>query len=608
MVNKGKIPMAQASAIGSQEEKNELQSSIKDDFVSANTNKPQLLRKITWASSFIGKENGIYKYKTKDDTPIETWLFSPLYVVAFTCDANGKNWGVLLHIKSPDNNWHEVAIPSSTINGYGSSYREIIFGLGLRIAPNAYKDLHTYITTANPNVILQSVSKVGWHGKTYVLPNEVFGEDDCKIILQTNTTENHFRTRGSLNEWQNNIGRLCIGNSRLTLAACASLAAPLLYPLGLEGGGIHFVGHSSIGKSVTLLVAGSIAGGGGVNGFLRRWRATDNAIESIATAHNDAVLCLDEINQVSAKVASEVSYMLANGQGKSRANKDGIILPTHKWQLIFLSNGELSLEQKLLEDNRRHMAGQAVRVLDIPADAQLGYGVFENLHNFSSGKCLAEHLQTASQKYYGTPFRAFLRCFTQNITSLSCKAKSIMQNYELNLCQNTNDGQINRAAKRFALLAAAGELASQLNVFPWPSGIAYEAANRCFNDWVRFRGGLGPHEVRTTISRIRSFIAANRTSRFEPWAKDSPPKAVHDSVGFWRETGNELEFMFMPDAFKKEVCLGYVPDNVAKMLDSMGFLRKDNSGKSLKKTHTPPRLGKSVRMYTISGDILNSDD
>ena len=43
-------------------------------------------------------------------------------------------------------------------------------------------------------------------------------------------------------------------------------------------------------------MSGSVWGGGGINGFVRSWRATDNAIEGIALAHNDTFLPLDEIN------------------------------------------------------------------------------------------------------------------------------------------------------------------------------------------------------------------------------------------------------------------------------------------------------------------------
>ena len=65
--------------------------------------------------------------------------------------------------------------------------------------------------------------------------------------------------------------------------------------------------------------------------------------------------------------------------------------------------------------------------------------------------------------------------------------------------------------------------------------------------------------------------------------------------------------MFTQDAFQLEVCQGANPDSVANILATAGFLKKDPQG-NYKKTHTPPRLGKSIRLYTVSGNILNADD
>jgi hypothetical protein len=41
-----------------------------------------------------------------------------------------------------------------------------------------------------------------------------------------------------------------------------------------EGGGVHFKGASSTGKSTALHVAGSVWGGGDTNGYIRSWRST----------------------------------------------------------------------------------------------------------------------------------------------------------------------------------------------------------------------------------------------------------------------------------------------------------------------------------------------
>ena len=71
------------------------------------------------------------------------------------------------------------------------------------------------------------------------------------------------------------------------------------------------------------------------------WRATDNGLENIAVLHNDNVLILDEMGQVNGRVLAECAYMLANGQGKGRSNREGGIRRSQNWRLLFLSSGEL---------------------------------------------------------------------------------------------------------------------------------------------------------------------------------------------------------------------------------------------------------------------------
>src|SRR5205814_2019805 len=127
--------------------------------------------------------------------------------------------------------------------------------------------------------------------------------------------------------------------------------------------GFHLVGGSSIGKTTALLVAGSVCGGGGIGGYLRSWRATSNGLEGVAAAHCDSLLCLDEMGQVNSHEAGASAYMLANGVGKARANRNGESKPASEWRTIFLSTGELSLADKIIEDgrNRQVAAGQQVR-------------------------------------------------------------------------------------------------------------------------------------------------------------------------------------------------------------------------------------------------------
>ena len=193
---------------------------------------------------------------------------------------------------------------------------------------------------------MRCVERTGWHEGTFVFPDETIGETSGeRVLLQTENSRRHvYQQAGTLADWQREVAALCVGNSRLIFAVSSAFASILLYLTGEENGGFHFQGSSSIGKSTLLRVASSVFGGGD---YMQSWRATANGLEAVAAQHNDSLLCLDELKQVDAKEAGEIAYMLANGSGKGRADRAGFARARQTWRLLFLSNGELSLEEHL---------------------------------------------------------------------------------------------------------------------------------------------------------------------------------------------------------------------------------------------------------------------
>ncbi len=357
-----------------------------------------------------------------------------------------------------------------------------------------------------------------------------------RIIYQSTTAEKHaYNLRGSLEEWQRQIGAPCIGNSRLTFAVSAAFAAPCLYLVGAESGGLHFVGPSSLGKTTAARVAGSACGGSDEPlGFLRTWRATANGLEAVAALHCDCLLVLDEISEVTPREATACAYMLSNGSGKSRARRDGSARAPFTWRLLFLSTGEVTLADKVREDSRqRATAGQQVRVLDIPADTGK-FGLFEDLHGAANGQVFADRLRDASRQFYGTPIRAYLAELTARRAEVTDKLRAYMKRF-LNECvPSGSHPQVRRAAARFALVAAAGELASALEVTGWPKDAAGEAAETCFTAYLGMRGHVGAVEVEAGIEQVRKFLQLHGAARFagETGDADAQGRTVVSRAGF----------------------------------------------------------------------------
>jgi putative DNA primase/helicase len=293
-------------------------------------------------------------------------------VVAETRDADGTSWGVLLEWRDHDDRPHRFALPRSTLAGDGSEARRSLMDGGFYISPSqtARGLFNSFLLQVKSPSRARATERVGWHGNAFVLPDHCFGNDERDALLLQNVTahQHSFRQSGTLESWQNSVARYAIGNSRLVLALSAAFAGPLVGPCSAEGGGLHFKGASSTGKSTALHVAGSAWGGGDdANGYVRSWRATANGLEGVALGHTDTLLCLDELSQLASKDAGEAAYMLANGAGKSRSSRDGSARKAAKWRVLFLSSGEIGLADKVGEDGRSKSELSTWRQMRAPA-------------------------------------------------------------------------------------------------------------------------------------------------------------------------------------------------------------------------------------------------
>ena len=76
----------------------------------------------------------------------------------------------------------------------------------------------------------------GWHGKSFVLPDEAYspdGPDRNAIQINYNPTVKlgAFRRSGTLDQWKKHVAKTCAHSSRARLAVAAVFAAPNLRPL-----------------------------------------------------------------------------------------------------------------------------------------------------------------------------------------------------------------------------------------------------------------------------------------------------------------------------------------------------------------------------------------
>jgi uncharacterized protein (DUF927 family)/phage/plasmid primase-like uncharacterized protein len=549
-----------------------------------------------------GIKNGLYYYSEDINGDITNVYVSSYikhvgYANTPTEKQEGDGWYLYLKIQDADGKVREGFALKSLLAGNGEKLREYLLEhYAVRIDDERL--LKKYLMESHSNERIWITPKTGWHDENnvYIFPNgQTIGEIKnslySEIKLQLEQKSSHGK-KGTLRDWQQYIAYYCIGNSRLVFAVSASFGSCLLSLLGLEARGFHNRGKSSIGKSICLFVGGSVYGG---EGFVKNWSMTEVGIELTAQTYNDCFLPIDEIGQANADKIGNIVYMLGNGQGKGRGKANVTMRDTLTFRLIFMSSGETSLNDHMKTKNKQSTAGMEVRIIDIPADAGKGMGIFENIYQFSNlsddlkKNCsqFAKTIMSSSQNYYGTAGNEFISSLIKHKDGLKERFRKYVEYFTNTYIPKGSDGQVYRVAESFALVGFAGELATEWNITEWPKGEATRATVSCFNAYIENRGGTGSIEKERILEAVRGFIGLHGKSRFQQWSGENK-YFIQNRIGFVKNgTDNQIEsYYILKDTFS-EVCKGFDANLVLNVLRDEEILVLSSQGYKLRSERLP---------------------
>lgn len=270
---------------------------------------------------------------------------------------------------------------------------------------------------------------------------------------------------------------------------------------------------------------------------------------------------------------------------------------------------------------------------DVPADAGAGLGAFEQLHGFLSGAAFSKHLTQEALKNHGAAGHAFIAWACQHAQDLPRKLRERMSAIGAQLAPANASGQVERVAARFAVVAAAGELATEAGLTGWSEGEATKACKACFDAWMTTRGGSGNAEVLGMLRQVRHFLELHGAGRFTWWhraADDHSPNtlsragfrrmvaadgsAIKSNSDHQRQFGERMsdemagevatEYFVLPEVFRGEVCSGFDYLAVCKVLAARGHL-KVSDGRFDRKERLPG-VG-SARCYVVLPSIFADD-
>jgi putative DNA primase/helicase len=554
--------------------------------------------------------DGLYFEKTiANGKTVPVFVSFPFEVLGMCRNPQSYEWGLLLRWQDFDRHLHEKRLPATLMHGDAAALCQALADGGLGINRNQHKALADYLCRASVSSRAMLVYRTGWHeidGRSvFALSKDVvIGPHEGERIILDGVAAGPYASKGTPQEWKDSVGSLSSGHTLAVLTISMALAGPLLHLAGIESGGIHLLGSSSIGKSSLQRAAASVWGLGDVTGLVRSWRATANGLEGLAVSSSDTLLVLDELSQMSAHEMGHAVYMLANGAGKARAVRDGSLRDPKTFRLLILSSGEVDIEAKINEDKgRKAKAGQLVRMLCVRADRGKGFGVFDHPGPENDGGQLAQALSREAARHYGTAGPVLVRQIVEEgVETIAEWVRGEIDAFVADHAPRGADGQISRAAKRFGLIAAGGELACRFGIVPWETGEALDAAVWEFTQWLEGRGGFGPAEERMAIAQVRHFFELHGESRFERIGGDRP---TINRAGWTKGQDANQEWFVSPEVWRTEVCAGLDPVLTAKILAGKGMLKRRGDGE----LRNSIKIGGRVyRAYNLTASIRDSEE
>lgn len=388
--------------------------------------------------------------------------------------------------------------------------------------PNSPEDrgrLGRYISEAYPEKSVLLTRRTGWHEDIFVTPDKTYGKSDWGIIksFPVFRQEGLFDSGETLGDWKKKVAMPAGASSRLMFAIGAAFAAPLLKLSGVESGGFHFVGKSSIGKTTALLVAQSVWGSA-VEEELTTWATTETSLEEVAQGHCDIILCLDEIANLLgtpvevARRARKIAFMIATGQGKRRSARYASKTYVHaRWRTLTLSSGETGLSDTSAAGGLERLGGEAVRFIDLPARVNQDWGVFEELPKGSDSSVKAAMaIVGACKKAFGVAGPAFIEAIVDDLDVTKHRVKELMSAFFAEQNMEGVGGWEGRFAKRFALIYAALVMAAEFKIVPWKRKAIMRAVTACYLDALAATN-KADQSIEKSLKRLRKKLRS--TSR-----------------------------------------------------------------------------------------------
>ena len=556
----------------------------------------------------------VFEVKEKKDDVDYVPVCGPLWVIGRTNGARGE-WGLVLTFRDHDGReCRPPAIPAERLHEDAGILARELARQGLHIVPGKEKRLLSYLSAWETDRRILSAKRLGWlEDKTgalsFVMPDRVIAKGGTReVVFQPDRYSPTVRTvhaSGTLADWQAQVAGPACQHPPMRFALCAGLT-PAFLSFAEAGDSfiLHFWGKTSRGKTTVGQLAASPWGCAADPNdapsltFIRRWNVTGNGLEGLAEAHSDMPLVLDELGSSTIGDIRPLVYQLSGGQGKTALNAAREMREPRSWRTICVSTGELSLHARMADpsgdgtQSRTVKGGLTHRALDIEIDDIAGASPAHEREGVVSG------IKIACARHYGTAGPELVRLIAERFeTAAQARAYVREQIAEVmaDLVPTGLPAETARGARRFALIAVAGEFAANAGLIPVDASAVREATRAIVTAWL---GTSAETDEQRIVAGVRAFILKHE-SRFQ---RTTDQDVVPNRVGFVDRLAGRWCFT---EAGLIEAAPGHDKATIARALRKAGYLFV-NEGKLAARVQVGN--GVRLRLYAVLSAILDDEE
>lgn len=533
---------------------------------------------------------------------------TPFAAKALLRSNGGEDWGLETCHKDSDGRQHTTVFAMSTIvTGKKATIIGSLADKGLNVLPDMAGDLMDCIRRYKPAKRVIRTREGGWldeEFRVYSLPHQIIGDTGGEEVVfqQENNapTTGSLKASGTLEEWQVGIADSVKAHILPMFIVMAAFLGPLLRILRLDGGGWHFFGPSSRGKSTLLQIGASVWGKGSDPGrdaksLVQRWHLTGNALEAIARCHNDMATFLDELGVFVGDLGQAI-YLFSGGVGKAAMDSHRRLMQQRSWIGCVFSSGEKTIVDAISEAGRQVKGGQLVRMIDVPSADVFGGS------DSTETATLVNSIKQTCATVFGTAGPAFVARLIREIRRDPDLLDNLRGDHERTVKAITPERILpeqGRMIYKFAAVDVVGRLAARFGVVPYSDKEIRDCILQVMD--LCMDSGKGVSDTQRALWRLQEFLVRNHASLpsvSDPLAKASNAKAF---------SGRDA-YLFSDEQLASAAGIGQSGIvEFAKALDGKGLLAKNEVGRLKSKVKVASAGGKHLRFYAVKARILEME-